>query len=230
MERYHTKGKVWSGIKVFWSIQNSYPIISSINKLSKRKAAKGMSIFCFSTLYTIMPHYKPLYVLNEITDFAFKGGTRDYITVYNSRVFWSELKSKTGRSYSFQKGIFLINNSFFQIGPKIFYVILCYFFFVFFMNLHGENLLKILTLGLQKNLTIFLGLFMIFLSILRIYKDSEFNNTNIKISKIQVQKKTETLTKSDKFFSKAWRRGENININSKVNKQTKKHGKYIYGA
>ena len=208
MERYHTKGKVWSGIKVFWSIQNSYPIISSINKLSKRKAAKGMSIFCFSTLYTIMPHYKPLYVLNEITDFAFKGGTRDYITVYNSRVFWSE----------------------FQIGPKIFYVILCYFFFVFFMNLHGENLLKILTLGLQKNLTIFLGLFMIFLSILRIYKDSEFNNTNIKISKIQVQKKTETLTKSDKFFSKAWRRGENININSKVNKQTKKHGKYIYGA
>ena len=132
MERYHTKGKVWSGIKIFWSIQNSYPIISSINKLSKRKAAKGMSIFCFSTLYTIMPHYKPLYVLNEITDFAFKGGTRDYITVYNSRVFWSELKSKTGRSYSFQKGIFLINNSFFQIGPKIFYVILCYFFFVFF--------------------------------------------------------------------------------------------------
>ena len=132
MERYHTKGKVWSGIKIFWSIQNSYPIISSINKLSKRKAAKGMSIFFFSTLYTIMPHYKPLYVLNEITDFAFKGGTRDYITVYNSRVFWSELKSKTGRSYSFQKGIFLINNSFFQIGPKIFYVILCYFFFVFF--------------------------------------------------------------------------------------------------
>ena len=71
------------------------------------------------------------------------------------------------------------------------------------MNLHGENLLKILTLGLQKNLTIFLGLFVIFLSILRIYKDSEFNNTNIKISKIQVQKKTETLTKSGKFFSKA---------------------------
>ena len=71
------------------------------------------------------------------------------------------------------------------------------------MNLHGENLLKILTLGLQKNLTIFLGLFMIFLSILRIYKDSEFSNTNIKISKIQIQKKTETLRKSDRFFSKA---------------------------
>ena len=33
-----------------------------------------------------MPHYKPLYVLNEITDFAFKSGTTDF-TVYNSRVF-----------------------------------------------------------------------------------------------------------------------------------------------
>ena len=25
-----------------------------------------------------------MYVLNEIADFAFKGGTRDYVTAYNS--------------------------------------------------------------------------------------------------------------------------------------------------
>ena len=81
VEIYHTKRKVWSGIKTFWTIQNSYPVISSINKLNKRKAAKSMSIFYFSMLYTKIPHDK-LFVLNEITDFAFKGGTRDYITVY----------------------------------------------------------------------------------------------------------------------------------------------------
>ena len=124
MERYHTEGKVWSGIKTFWTIQNSYPVISSINELKKRKAVKSLSTFAFSTFYTKIPHDKLLYVLNEITDFAFKGGTRDYVTVYNSGAFWSQSKSKTGRSYSLQEIKscleFLINNSFFQVSSKIF--------------------------------------------------------------------------------------------------------------
>ena len=76
VERYHTKGKVWSGIKTFWTIQNSYPVISSINKLNKCKTANSMSTFDFSMLYTKIPNDKLLYVLNEITDFAFKNGTR----------------------------------------------------------------------------------------------------------------------------------------------------------
>ena len=53
-----------------------------------------------------------------------KGGTRDYVTVYNSEAFWSRSKSKTGRSYSLQqiKSFldFLTNNNFFQVGSKIF--------------------------------------------------------------------------------------------------------------
>ena len=47
-----------------------------------------MSTFDFSTLCTKILHGKLLYVLNEITDCAFKVGTRDYVTVYNSRAFW----------------------------------------------------------------------------------------------------------------------------------------------
>ena len=70
VKRYHTKEKVWSGIRSFWTIENSYPVISSINKLNKRKAAKSISTLDFSTLYTKIPHDK-LYVLNQITDFAF---------------------------------------------------------------------------------------------------------------------------------------------------------------
>ena len=58
MERHHIKGKVWSGIKTFWTIQKSYPVISSINKLNKRKAAKSRSTFSFSMLYTKIPHDK----------------------------------------------------------------------------------------------------------------------------------------------------------------------------
>ena len=40
-----------------------------------------MSTFDFSALYTKIPYDKLLYVLNEITEFAFKGGARDYVTV-----------------------------------------------------------------------------------------------------------------------------------------------------
>ena len=75
VERY-TKGKVWSGIKTFWTIQNGYPVISSIAKLNKYKAKKSMSTFDFSTLYTKIPNDKLLYVSNEITDFAFKGAQK----------------------------------------------------------------------------------------------------------------------------------------------------------
>ena len=39
VKKYHIKGKVWSGIETFWIIQNRYPVISSINKLNKHKAA-----------------------------------------------------------------------------------------------------------------------------------------------------------------------------------------------
>ena len=88
------------------------------------KAAKSMSTFDFSTLCTKIRHDKLMYLLYEITDFAFKGATRDYGTVYKLGAFWSRSKSKTGRSYSFQeiKSYLkvLINNSFFQKGSKIF--------------------------------------------------------------------------------------------------------------
>ena len=83
-----------------------------------------MLTFDFSTLYTKIPHDKPLCVLNEITDFAFKIGTRDFVAVYNSEAFWSRSKSKTGRSSCLQEIKscleFLINNNFFQVGSKIF--------------------------------------------------------------------------------------------------------------
>ena len=58
-----------------------------------------MSTFDFPMLYTKITHEKLLYVLNEITDLDFKDGIRDYVAVYNLETFWSQSKSKTGRSY-----------------------------------------------------------------------------------------------------------------------------------
>ena len=59
-----------------------------------------MSTFDLSILYTKLTHYKLLYVLNEVIGFAFKGGAKDFVIVYNSGAFWSWSKSKFWRSYS----------------------------------------------------------------------------------------------------------------------------------
>ena len=88
VERYHLKGRIWSGINKFWVIQNNKPVINSILNINKRGAARHISTFDFSTLYTKIPHDKLLMVLNNIVDFAFKGGTRDLIMV---KQIWSIL-------------------------------------------------------------------------------------------------------------------------------------------
>lgn len=44
-----------------------------------------------------------------------------------------------------------------------------------------------------------------------------------KNSKLKVQKKTQTLNKSETFFSKAWRRGEDVSINNKKNCKYMEH-------
>ena len=46
-----------------------------------------MSTIDFSTLYTKIPHNRLLHLLNKITAFAFKGVTRDYVTVYGLEAF-----------------------------------------------------------------------------------------------------------------------------------------------
>ena len=124
VERYHTKGRLWSGIKKFWTIENSSSLINAISKINIRKSAKRMSTFDFSTLYTKIPHDKLLNVLFEITDFAFKGGTRNYVAVYNSGAYWSTSKNSNGRCYSMYQIKsslqYLLDNCYFQVGSSIF--------------------------------------------------------------------------------------------------------------
>ena len=57
----------------------------------------------------------------------------------------------------------------------------------------------------------------IFFSVFQIYKDSQFNNTKSKHSKIQVQNKTQALRKSYTFLNKACTRRGHININNNNN-------------
>ena len=69
---------------IFWVIQNNSLPLERIRKINKRKNAKQISTFDFSTLYTKIPHDKLLDILYKVVDFVFKGGTRDYIITAQS--------------------------------------------------------------------------------------------------------------------------------------------------
>ena len=52
--RCMSQKKYFSGTKTFWVIQNNFHLLECINKINKRKNAKQLNTFDFSTLYTKM--------------------------------------------------------------------------------------------------------------------------------------------------------------------------------
>ena len=62
IDAYHKK-HYFSGAKTFWAIQNNSLPLEYIKKINKRKNAKQISTFDFSTLYKKTPHDKLLDIL-----------------------------------------------------------------------------------------------------------------------------------------------------------------------
>jgi len=125
IEHYYAKSLFFSGIKSFWIIQNNKPLLDCITKINKRKGARNISNFDFSTLYTMLPHDKLIDVLCKLIDFNFKGHTQDRINIsIQGNACWKQTSS--GSVYSFTKTNltcamqFLIHNCFFSCGNKIF--------------------------------------------------------------------------------------------------------------
>ena len=127
IDAYYRQAHFYSGIKSYWIINNRDHVLRAIDKSRVRKSAKCLSSFDFSTLYTKIPHDKLIDVLGKIIDFAFKGGTRNKISVNSfGRADW--LKDSDGDQSSFiytkemiRKSVdFLIRNSYFKLGNKLF--------------------------------------------------------------------------------------------------------------
>ena len=125
IDTYYAKAHFYSGIKSYWIINNRDPVLRAVQKSRERKSAKCVSSFDFSTLYTKIPHDKLIDVLNKIIDFAFKGGTRNKISIYRSgRANW--LRDGDRSSYVYTKELirrsvdFLIKNAYFKLGNKLF--------------------------------------------------------------------------------------------------------------
>ena len=94
IENFHDKSKFYKNVNRFWVINNSRPLIEKLEIINTRKKAKEISTFDFSTLYTKLPHNDLLRVLNEHIDFAFDGGSKNYLGYTDSKVFWKKKPSR----------------------------------------------------------------------------------------------------------------------------------------
>ena len=124
IEKYNKISSFFSGVNTFWIIQNNVPVINSVNQLNKRSAAKSITTFDFSTLYTKIPHDKLIYVLNSLVDFCFKSNDCKYLVITRYGAKWSNdisiqdiwfdgTKMKVAVAY-------LLDNCFFMTGKILF--------------------------------------------------------------------------------------------------------------
>ena len=128
IENYNRKKHFFSYIKNFWVVKNKDPIIDALNKLSNRNNAKSVATYDFSTLYTKIPHCKLKFVLNEITDFCFKGCINSMIWINKGVARWCHTPNNTANSKKnlmdrdlVKKSIaHLLDNCYFTVGKDIF--------------------------------------------------------------------------------------------------------------
>ena len=124
VENFHKKAKFLSNYNKFWVLQNCNPVIESLNRINKKKNAKSISTFDFSTLYTKLPHNKLVKELSEVIDFVFDAGSNKHIAISNfGKAYWSKNKPKT--SVSFTKNSLkiavkhLVQNCYFTVGNVV---------------------------------------------------------------------------------------------------------------
>ena len=120
VENFHKKSKFLSGYNKFWVLQNSDPIIESLKSVNKKKRAKSIATYDFSSLYTKLPHHQLKEKISSIIDFVFKGGNKSFIRISkNGKASWGK-KSKgiVGFTKASLKATvnYLIENCYFTVG------------------------------------------------------------------------------------------------------------------
>ena len=125
IERYNLKASTFSGIKNFWVIQNSLPVLNTLDKINSKNNAKTISSFDFSTLYTNIPHSKLFEELSAIIKFVFKGGTKTTISINKYGIAqWKKYAITSPCNYDLDKTLravkYLLDNCHFKFGNKLF--------------------------------------------------------------------------------------------------------------
>ena len=82
-ENFHDKSKFLSNYNKFWVFQNVDCVIENMNIICRKKEAKPITTYDFSTLYTTFPHDKSIKRSCNVIDFGFEGGTHVCISKNN---------------------------------------------------------------------------------------------------------------------------------------------------
>ena len=122
MKNFHDKSKFYTNYHKYWIVQNISPIIEKLEEINRKKNAKIISAFDFSTLYTNIPHQLLITSLNEIIDFVFKGGNNRFIIISVKQAFWGSRKRY--KQYFTNKSLKatiknLILNCYFTVGNVV---------------------------------------------------------------------------------------------------------------
>ena len=123
IENFHCKSKFLSNYSKFWVLQNEDPVIENINIINRKKKAKYIAAYDFSTFSTTLPHDKSIKRLCDVIDFVFKGGNRSHIYISkNNVVYWGK-KSKDNIGFSKSTLItslkHLIQNCYFMVAISL---------------------------------------------------------------------------------------------------------------
>jgi len=123
MTRYYNKLDFMSGTKHLWIAQNNKQFVEFMDRTNTRGKAKSIATYDFSSLYTHIPHDKLIFVLKEIVDFAFNGGTNKYISVTKRGAYFVKNQNKDKTCYtkeSIKEAIaFIMENCYFTVGNRI---------------------------------------------------------------------------------------------------------------
>ena len=80
VESFHNISFFYSGCKKFWVVQNSFPVVTTLNKINIKKKARKDLVQFVSALgaykQTTIPHKLLLKVLSENINFVFKSKDR----------------------------------------------------------------------------------------------------------------------------------------------------------
>ena len=123
IEHFYDKSKFLSNYNKFWEIQNADPAIENIDIINRKKKAKSIATYDFSTFYTKLPHDKLAKRLCNVTDLVFEGGNRTHICIYKNNVAY--LGKKLKNNVAFSKSALttslkhLIQNCYIMVGNSL---------------------------------------------------------------------------------------------------------------
>ena len=123
MENFHLKAKFLSNYNKFWVLKNVTPVTNILSEANRKRNAKSISTYDFSTLYTKIPHTDLVNTLCNLIDFVFEGGKSDSIRISKlGHAYWG---NKTTKYTCFSKSSLkravrhLIENCHFTVGNLV---------------------------------------------------------------------------------------------------------------